>query len=238
MRFEDTLQRVVAERDAAALVALSATVDLMADVLAHHRLQNVEGRHPGKRILPAPLLVAAGGERNGRLAVVKCTKWAVKTWVNRAGSAAAEPSSGGSSKSAADVRACLAMSRLVSEAVDAFALVVGEEEACSVVSIELENHCATVGSSGGAVDWATTALGRQGLMRAMSGHRFLPRLAKMMLEKMPDGKQEGKKMEELAMFLRRQTGGFHLGAVSSKKNAKRDMREKSGSAVLLRELHT
>lgn len=264
----------MAEPDLAALtahtVAVSTTLDCV-EAYRHqaaqadaHRAAAVIAEHTG--IIPfgllPPLFAGAGGNRDGREAVKKCARLAAKTWARRGGR-------GGG----VEARACLVMARALAEATEAFLCAGGggtearlETEGCHLVVVEVEAHCGEVsmltgarGSTGagggaGATDRRraseAAARSRAGLLRALTGRSFCSRLAKMLLENMPNTTGNGKlgvEVERLrALLVRHSLGerdaedriGFHsknkgVGGRGREKSKSSSAARVSGSDILL-----
>lgn len=223
-RFEETLQRLVAEEDPVILNAHTASVDVILGCIETHRRRRRGDR--GQRVGTAagggaagklPLLfLGAGGDRDGRGALKKCAKWAAKSWGRRGAAVLAGEG--------VETRVCLAMSRAVGEALEAFCGAGGggaglgvELEGCQLVAAELEGVEMTVPC-------------RMGLFRSLvAGRPFRSTLAEVVLRGMPTD-EGGVEVERLKALLGRQFGGGGRGGGGARKT------KMNGSAMLFADL--
>lgn len=109
-----------------------------------------------------------------------------------------------------------------------------ETEGCSLVVVELEAHCGELNAAAAAA--ATAARNRGGLLRALAGRPFFPRLAGMLLDSvtsMARNMKVGAEVQALQDLLeRRVTAARGLGCGG----AMRRGAVGSGSAMLLEDL--
>lgn len=210
-RFEEALQELVMGHENLALNARVTYLDIALDCLEASRRRR---QHP-------QLLLGAGGDRDGRTAVKRCSQWAAKAWAQRHAGVTSSGAGGGSSsakgsnddrESKTNARVCMVVSRALGEALEAFQMAGGagggadagsslpkELEGCQLVAVELESH-AEVGEAEG------TARCRAGLMRSLGGRPFCPTLAGVLLQNMPAQEETkgGVEAERLKALLRRQ----------------------------------
>lgn len=268
-RFEETLQALVLGQDNRTLNARVTYLNITLDCLVASRRrrrrrrekqQNLNscttatsghagggvqaGAGAGAGAPAAPLLpqlfLGAGGDRDGRAALKRCSKWAAKVWAQRhAGTTASMMTKGGSNNknsssiedNVTNARVCVAVSRAMGEALEAFRTAgrgggvgVGgsssalELEGCQLAAVELEFHgevgpsAAGAGSAGAQKEKEATAKCRAGLMRSLGGRPFCPTLAGVLLQNMPSSQGTnsnraggaGTEVERLKALLRRQ----------------------------------
>eukprot|EP00752_Nemacystus_decipiens_P006657 g5985.t1 len=251
-RFEETLQELVVGQENLALNARVTYLDIALDCVEASRRR---GQQP-------QLFLGAGGDRDGRTALKRCSQWAAKVWARRHTGVTPSPSSGGGGSSSScakgssgyrddrmNARVCMVVSRAVAEALEAFHMAGGsggvggggggslqkELEGCQLVAVELESHAETKEAEG-------TARCRAGLMRSLAGRPFCPTLAGVLLQNMPVQETEGGvEVERLKALLRRQQakgvsggGGVEEGRKSTRVGGAKAA--KSGSAMLLADM--
>ncbi|CAN0290347.1 unnamed protein product [Pylaiella littoralis] len=201
----------------------------------------VQAGRAAEPLLP-PLFLGAGGDQDGRAALKRCSKWAAKVWAKRhAGTMAsiARPAGahGGGNKDTSSIesnvtnaRVCMAVSRAMGEALEAFRTAGGgggggngsssalQLEGCQLVAVELEYHGEVVPSAAGSESAGAqsakeeaeareaTAKCLAGLVRSLGGRPFCPTLAGVLLQNMPSQKtsEAGVEVERLKALLRRQ----------------------------------
>lgn len=229
-RFEETLQVLVLGQDNRTLNARVTYLNIVLDCLVASRRrreqQNLTSGNANStsntssntEASPAPLLpqlfLGAGGGRDGRVALERCSKWAAKVWAHRhAGTTAAMTTPAGTGGGGNDsiennvtnARVCMAVSRALGEALEAFQTAGGggdggalELEGCQLVAEEMEFYgkvvpsAAAAGSEGAQKEKEktktreeATAKCRAGLMRSLGGRPFCPKLAGVFLQNMP-----------------------------------------------------
>lgn len=274
-RFEETLQEVVVGQDNLALNAratyLHITLDCLEASRRRYREQQVAsdsaaagGAAGVAAASPLPqLFLGAGGDRDGRTALKRCSQWAAKVWAQRhsssGGTGAGVPDGGGIS-AVINARVCMAASRALAEALEAFSMVGGagaagvsprELEGCQLAAVEIESHAEVVMVSpapsyrgaGAGEDREATARCRAGLMRSLGGRPFCPTLAGILLQNMPpaQGAKGGvAEVERLKALLgRQQAGGNPAGSGSGGGGVRargRGGAPQSGSAMLLADM--
>lgn len=241
-RFEETLQELVVGQENLALNARVAYLDIALDCLE-------ATRHRGQQ---PQLFLGAGGDRDGRTAVKRCSHWAAKVWARRhtgvssSGGGKGAKGSRNDRDSRMNARVCMVVSRSLGEALEAFQMAGGacggggggslpkELEGCQLVAVELESHAETAEAEG-------TARCRAGLMRSLTGRPFCPTLAEVLLQNMPT-QEETKgsvEVERLKALLRRQQargdgGGANDGRRSTRVGGAKVVQ--SGSAMLLADM--
>lgn len=252
-RFEETLQEVVQGQDNLALNArvtyLNITLDCLEASRHRHRPQQAASDKGGASTagavapaVPSPLpqlFLGAGGDRDGRTAVKRCSQWAAKVWAQRYSGGTSAGASGGDDDGISAVintRVCMAASRALAEALEAFSMVGGgcgvsprELEGCQLAAVEIESYAEVSlssssrggggGDGGGGEDREATARCRAGLMRSLGGRPFCPTLAGVLLQNMPpaQGAKGGAaaEVERLKALLRRQQAGGNPSGTGS-----------------------
>lgn len=245
-RLEETLQELVVGQENLALNARVTYLDIALDCLQASRRR---GQQP-------QLFLGAAGDRDGRTAVMRCSRWAAKVWAQRHTSVTSS-GRGGSGKGSVDdrdkqtnARVCMVVSRALGEALEAF-LMAGagasgggggslprELEGCQLVAAELESHAEVSEAEG-------TARCRAGLMRSLGGRPFCPTLAGVVLQNVlaEEETKGGVEVERLKALLRRQqASGLSGGGGGDAEEGRRSARvggakaAQSGSAMLLADL--
>lgn len=253
-RFEECLQRIGGERDLCALSAHVVAVGLMLDCVERHR-QKYSATYTGSPL--APLFVGSGGNGDGREALKKCARWAAKTWARRSGHAA-----GGDvipSQRDIEARACHTVARALCEATEGF-IAAGsgtdgsaqrmETEGCQLIAIEVEAYCgelpgelpgagsgAAASSNCGELAVEDAARCRAGLLTALAGRRFRPRLAGILLENMQEQGGGLMGVEKLRLFLSLARGDRSPSVGVGRNRGKRDAGMR-GSCYLYADLQT
>eukprot|EP00903_Cladosiphon_okamuranus_P015361 g14187.t1 len=236
-RFEETLQELVMGHDKLALNARVTYVDIALDCLEASR----------RRWQQPQLFLGAGGDRDGRTAVKRCSQWAAKVWAQRHASVTSGAGRGSSSSTEGNdddrelklnARVCMAVSRALGEALEAFQMAGGaggagagsslpkELEGCQLVAVEVESHT-DVGDAEG------TARCRAGLMRSLGARPFCPTLAGVLLQNMPaQGTKGDVEFERLKALLRRQRArGVSRGGGGGAEEGTRSARVVGGAAA-------
>lgn len=278
-RFEESLQELVLGQENLALNARVCYLNIALDCLeaSRHRRQqhpnfgsggsNSGGGGGGRAAAQPPLpqlFLGAGGDRDGRTAVKRCSHWAAKVWAHRhtsvTSSSGGGGGGGGSAKGISDsntnARVCMAVSRALGEALEAFQMAGGagggggdgggslpkELEGCQLVAVGLESNAEVAEAE-------ATAKCRAGLMRSLAGRPFCPTLAGVLLQNMPAQEETkgGVEVERLKALLRRQQargvsgGGGGGGGGEKVRRGPRVGAAKvvqSGSAMLLADMDT
>lgn len=260
-RFEEALQDLVLGQDNLALNARTAYLNITLDCVQTSRIRiHQQGVAPdkdggessaGAAGLPQ-LFLGAGGDRDGRAAVKRCSKWAAKIWARRASTGtdtpAAEQADGFSTET--NARVCAAAARALGEALQAYVSAgvvaaggggVGsgvELEGCRLVAVELESHGEAVVVAGGTqnVVRGATAQCRAGLMRSLGARPFCPTLAGALLENMPTKEDGCVEVECLKALLRRQQERGEGSKRGRRVRGGKGKSEESGSAMLFADM--
>ena len=293
-RFEEALQEVVRGQDSLGLNARVTYLNIALDCLEASRRRRRRqqqllasdksgavaaaaggGDQAAVAAPPAPLpqlFLGAGGDRDGRTAVKRCSQWAAKVWAQRHGGGTFAGIGDGDGDDEADgvstginTRVCMAASRALAEALEAFRMVGGETgggggvsplelEGCQLAAVEIESHAEVLSSSSspgargggdGEEDKEATARCRAGLMRSLGGRPFCPTLAGILLQNMPPeeegakaAKGGGGEVERLKALLRRQQAGGRPGGGGGGgvRLRGRGGAAQSGSAMLLADM--
>ncbi|CAB1121014.1 unnamed protein product [Ectocarpus sp. CCAP 1310/34] len=241
-RFDEALQDLVVGKDPLELGARAAYLGIVLDSLETFRRQRQGAVGGGARGGSSssgvpPLLLGAGGDRDGRTALKQCAKWAARVWAHRHAGVAAGAAGGRKyDEEIVNTRVCMTASRALAEALEAFRMAAGELEGCRLAAVILESESE---SNGGK----EAARGLAGLMRSLSGRTFCSALARVLLENMPEQQQQGGggvvEVEKLKALLRRQAA-VPIGVVSAG-GSRRGCRAKvvgggAGSAMLFADM--
>lgn len=252
-RFEETLQHLTTEEDPSAVNAYVTATNITLDCIEayrHRRRDNpirsgfggatattAPARAEGAASRLPPLFLGAGSDRDGRSAVERCAKWAVKAWARRGAAVIAGDM--------AETLVCMSMSRALAEALEALqalgegVMVAGREgeggraaaarltvEGCELVAGELEAHRKAIATVAGAEE--TTARCVSGLLRSLAARPFRLVLAEVILTRISTEKG-GVEIERLKGLLARHKGdGAGAGTSSGG--------EMTGSAMLFADM--
>lgn len=255
-RFEEILEHLTIEEDPCAVNTYVAFINIALDCVEAYRRRRRGNRSrcgfgpaaaAAATVFPAParaedassqlppLFLGAGSDRDGRGAVKRCSKWAIKAWARRGAAVLAGD--------LAETLVCMSMSRALAEALEAFqslgeggraapaapaaaAAARLEAEGCELVADELDAHrAATVVVPGGE---EADARWVAGLVRSLAARPFRRVLAEVLLARMST-EEGGTQVERLKALLARCKGDGEGAGISSR-------REMGGGAMLFADM--